>query len=162
MTQLLLHFRKRQKMSSSTTWKNWLKNNIKNEKYSDNFDKTVNIMNTERYSPQGCFNIIDRRFKNIVLLTLSTEDSIISTFFHERYEDIIVLGKSLTSIGLCGFGEVAFPVKIDTDTNLKSSEVELDIPSWEDFIKCTIESDLRELKASVKKKVKSFAYLPPY
>ena len=106
----------------------------------------------------------DRRItsvKNIALLTLSTEDSIISTFFHERYEDI-VLGKSLTLIGLCGFGEVAFPVKIDTDTNLKSSEEELDIPSWEDFIKCTIESDLRELKVSVKEKVKSFAYLPPY
>ena len=148
-------------MITSTTWKHWLKNHINNEKYSDNFDKIVNIMDTEKYSPQGCFNLIDRRFESIVLLTLSTEDSIISTFFHERYGDII-LGDSLTSIGLCGFGEVAFPVKIDSETVLKSSEKEIEVPSWNDFIKCEFEKDLQNLKVSVKKKVKSFAYLPPF
>ena len=148
-------------MITSTTWKHWLKNHINNEKYSDNFDKIVNIMDTEKYSPQGCFNLIDRRFESIVLLTLSTENSIISTFFHERYGDII-LGDSLTSIGLCGFGEVAFPVKIDTETVLKNSEEEIEVPSWNDFIKCEFEKDIQNLKVSVKKKVKSFAYLPPF
>ena len=148
-------------MITSTTWKHWLKNHAKNEKYSDNFDKIVNIMDTEKYSPQGCFNLIDRRFENIVLLTLSTRNSITSTFFHERYGDI-VLGDSLISIGLCGFGKSALPVRIDTETVLKSSDEELEVPSWEDFMNCKVENDLRELKVSVKKKVKSFAFLPPF
>ena len=43
-------------MITSTTWKHWLKNHVKNERYSDNFDKIINIMDTEKYSPQGCFN----------------------------------------------------------------------------------------------------------
>ena len=148
-------------MITSTTWKHWLKNHDKNERYSDNFDKIINIMDTEKYSPQGCFNLIERRFESIILLTLSTENSITSTFFHERYGDVI-LGESITSIGLCGFGEVAFPVKIDTETVLKSSEEEIDVPSWEDFMKCAFEKDLKKLKVSVKKKVKSFAFLPPF
>ena len=130
-------------MITSTTWKHWLKNHVNNVKYSDNFDKIVNIMNTEKYSPQGCFTLIERRFENIVLLTLSTENSITSSFFHERYGDVI-LGESLTSIGLCGFREIAFPVKIDTESVLKSSHKEIDVLSWEDFLKCKNESDLKK------------------
>ena len=47
-------------------------NHVKNGKYSDdNFDKIVNIINTEKYLPQGCFNfLIDGRFDYIVFLTL--------------------------------------------------------------------------------------------
>ena len=105
---------------SSSTWKHWLKNHFNNDRYSDNFEKIVKIMDTEKYSLQGCFDLIERRFENIILLTYSTENLITSTFFHERYGDI-VLGESLTSIGLCGFGEKAFPVKIETENVLRSS-----------------------------------------
>ncbi len=113
-------------------------------------------MDTEKYSPlEGCFNLIDRRFENIVFFTLSTENSITSTFFHEKYWDII-LGDILTSIGLCGFGEVAFPVKIDTETVLKRLEEELEVPSWDNFMKYEFEKYLKNLKVSAKKKNKEF------
>ena len=146
---------------TSTTWKHWLKNHVNNTIYSDNFEKIVTMMDTEKLSPQGCFDLIERRFENIVLLTFSTEDSITSTFFHERYGNII-LGESLTSIGLCGFGEEAFPVKIETENVLKSTDEEIEVPSWDDFMDIKNEQQLKNLKTSVKKKVKSFAYLPPF
>ena len=84
-------------------------------------------MDTEKYSPQGCFDLIERRFENIILLTVSTENSITSSFYHERSGNII-LGESLVSIGLCGFGEEAFPVKIETEKVLRSSDEEIDVP----------------------------------
>ena len=148
-------------MITSTTWKHWLKNHVNNEKYSDNFDKIVTIMDTEKYSPQGCFDLIERRFENIVLLTYSTENSITSSFYHESYGDVI-LGESVTSIGLCGFGEEAYPIKIETDEVLKSSDKEEKVPSWNDFLDVREEKDLEELKPTWNKKVKSFAYLPPF
>ena len=47
-------------MIVSTTWKHWLKNHDKNEVYSDNFDKVVSIMNTDKLSSEGCFDQICR------------------------------------------------------------------------------------------------------
>ena len=108
-------------MKISTTWKHWLKNHENNKKYSDNFDIVVSIMDTNKLSPQGCFDQIDRRFENIVLLTLSTENSIISSFYHEKYGNRI-LGESITAIGLCGFGEEAFPIKLEIENVLKCTD----------------------------------------
>ena len=51
-------------------------------------------MDTEKYSPQGYFDLIERRFENIIIFTLFTENSITSSFFHERYGNII-LGNNL-------------------------------------------------------------------
>ena len=71
----------------STTWKHWLKNHANNERNSDNFEKIVTIMDTEKFSPQGCFDLIERSFENMVLLTLySKENSITSTFSIENME----------------------------------------------------------------------------
>ena len=103
-------------MKVSTTWKHWLKNHEQNEKYSDNFDKVVSIMDTDKLSPQGCFDQIKRTFENIILLTLSTENSIISSFYHEKYGNRI-LGESITAIGLCGFSEEAFPIKLEIEND---------------------------------------------
>ena len=50
---------------------------------------------------------------------------------------------------------------IKTDILLSSSNEELLVPSWDDFMKVNSEKDLMILKPSVKKKVKSFALLPP-
>ena len=71
-------------MIVSTTWKHWFKNHDKNEIYSDNFDKVVSIMNTDKLSPECCFDQIKRRFEKIILLTLSTENLIISSFFSRK------------------------------------------------------------------------------
>ena len=148
-------------MITSTTWKHWLKNHEQNRRYSDNFDKVVSIMDTNKLSPQGCFDQIKRRFENIILLTLSTENSIISSFYHKRYGNRI-LGESITAIGLCGFGEEAFPIKLEIENVLKSTEIEFEVPSWEEFLKLEDEKDIKELKKDDKKKIKSFAYLPPF
>ena len=86
---------------------------------------------------------------------------ITSSFYHESHGNVI-LGESLTSIGLCGFGEEAYPIKIETDEILKSSEEEVKVPSWNDFLDVKDENDLKNLKLTWKKKVKSFAYLPPF
>ena len=67
----------------------------------------------------GCFDLIERKFEDIVLLTYSIENSITLIFFQERYGNII-LGECLKSIGLYGFGEEAFIVKIETE-NVHSS-----------------------------------------
>ena len=89
-----------------------MKNHENNEKYSDNFDKVVSIMDTNKLSPQSCFDQIERRFENIILLMLSTENSIISSFYHEKHGNWI-LGESITAFGLCGFGEEAFLIKLE-------------------------------------------------
>ena len=70
-------------MITSITWKHWLVNHVNNEKYSDNFAKIVTIMDIEKLSTLGCFDLIEGKFENIVLLTYATENSITSTFFHE-------------------------------------------------------------------------------
>ena len=148
-------------MIVSTTWKHWFKNHDKNEIYSDNFDKVVSIMNTDKLSPEGCFDQIERRFENIILLTLSTENSIISSFYHEKHGNRI-LGESITAIGLCGFGEEAFPIKLEINNVLKCTEKEFEVPSWDEFINLKEVKDIVNLKRNMKKKIKSFAYLPPF
>ena len=148
-------------MIVSTTWKHWLKNHEKNEIYSDNFDRVVSIMDTEKLSPEGCFDQIERRFENIILLTLSTENSIISSFYHEKHGNRI-LGESIMTIGLCGFGEEAFPIKLEINNVLKCTEKEYEVPSWDELMNLKEEKDVAKLKKNTKKKIKSFAYLPPF
>ena len=63
-----------------------MKNHEQNEKYSDNFDKVVSIMDTDKLSPQGCFDQIKRRFENIILLTLSTEIRLFLLFIMRNME----------------------------------------------------------------------------
>ena len=48
-------------------------------------DKVVSIIDTEKLSPPGCFDQIKGRFENIILLTLSTENLIISSLYHDKY-----------------------------------------------------------------------------
>ena len=119
------------------------------------------MMDTEKLSPQGCFDLIERRFENIVLLTGLTENCITSIYFYERYGNII-LGESFILIALCGFGKETFPVKIETVNVLKSTDEEIEVPSWDDFMDVKIEQQLKNLKTTVKTKAKSFAYLPPF
>ena len=97
----------------------------------------------------------------MVLLTVSTENNIICSFCHEKWGNAI-LDLSLISICLTGFGEKAFTTKIETYKVLISSENEHLVPSWEDFIKIENKEDLKTLKGSVEKKIKSFALLPPF
>lgn len=77
-------------MITSITWKRRLKNHVNSSRYSDNFHEIVTIMDTGKCSPQGCFNLIERRMENIVFLTYSTENSFISSFYHERYGNVIL------------------------------------------------------------------------
>ena len=65
-------------------------------------------------------------------------------------------------ICLTGFGERAFPTMIETDVLLTSTNETHLVPSWDDFLKVNSEKDLKDLKPSVSKKVKSFALLPPF
>ena len=68
-------------------------------------------MDTDNLSPQGCFDQIERRFENIILLILLTENLIIPSFSHMKYDNQILV-ESITAIGLCGFGEEVFPMKL--------------------------------------------------
>ena len=45
---------------TASTWKKWLKDHKDNEKYIENFDKLLDLLDTEKYSPQGCFDLIER------------------------------------------------------------------------------------------------------
>ena len=42
------------------------------------------------------------------------------------------------------------------------TEEEYDVPLWDEFIKLEEEKDIKKLKKDTKKKIKSFAYLPPF
>ena len=121
-----------------------------------NFHKILNLLDTEKYSPSGCFDILEGRLNSLILLTLSTENSITCSFYHEKFGDPI-LEDSVTAVGLCGFGEKAYPTRIDADRVLRSSEKEHPVPSWEDFMKVENMEDLDNLTPSVEKKIKSFA-----
>ena len=111
-------------MKLSSTWKHWLKNHKSNDKYDLHYDKILTLLNTDILSPQGCFDLIERRLENMVLLTVSTEGSITSSFYHEKWGNPI-LDESIVSICLTGFGEKAFPTMIETDKVLSSSNEEL-------------------------------------
>jgi len=148
-------------MKLSTTWKHWLKNHKDNEEHHIHYDKILNLLDTKTLSPQGCFNLIERRLENTILLTVSTEDSIVCSFYHERFGNPI-LDDSLKSICLTGFGEKAFPTLIETDKVLRCSDDPYLVPSWEDFMKIESEADIKNLRPSKLKKVKSFALLPPF
>ena len=148
-------------MKISTTWKHWLKNHKDNDEYHFHYDKILTLLDTDNLSPQGCFNLIERRMENIVLLTASTEGAINCSFYHERWGNPI-LDESMKSICLTGFGEKAFPTLIETDKVLLSSDNEILVPSWEDFMKIDSEKDIKNLKITTWRKVKSFALLPPF
>ena len=148
-------------MKLSTTWKHWIKHHINSEMYMRNFHKILLLLDTEKYSPSGCFDMLESRLNSLILLTLSTENSITCSFYHEKFGDPI-LEESLTSVGLCGFGEKAFPTKIEVEKVLKSSSESYSVPLWEDFMKVEKLEDLDCLVPSVSKKIKSFALLPPF
>ncbi len=120
-------------MKLSTTWKHWLKNHKDKDEYHLHYDKILTLLDTDNLSPQGCFSLIKRRLENIVLLTVSTEGSITCSFYHEKWGNPII-DNSMKSICLTGFGEKAFPTLIKTDEVLSSSDNEILVPSWEDFI----------------------------
>ena len=90
-------------MKLSSTWKHWLKNHKNNDKYHLYYDKILNLLDTENLSPQGCFSLIERRLENMILITASTEGSITSSFYHEKWGNPI-LDESEISICLTGFG----------------------------------------------------------
>ena len=71
-------------MKLSTTWKHWLKNHRNDDKYHLFYDKILTLLDTDNLSPQGCFNLIERRLENMILLTVSTEGSITPLFYHEK------------------------------------------------------------------------------
>ena len=116
-------------MKTSTTWKHWLKNHEKNNEYMDFYEKIIDLLDTDNLSPQGCFDKIDRKLESLVLLTVSTENNLICSFCHEKWGDPI-LDDSLMSICLTGFGERAFPTKIETDKVIISFDKEFLVPSW--------------------------------
>ena len=144
-----------------TTWKHWLKNHKDKDEYHLHYDKILTLLDTDNLSPQGCFSLIKRRLENIVLLTVSTEGSITCSFYHEKWGNPII-DNSMKSICLTGFGEKAFPTLIKTDEVLSSSDNEILVPSWEDFMKIDSEKDIKNLKIKFLKKVNSFALLPPF
>ena len=148
-------------MKTSTTWKHWLKNHEKNEEYMLYYGKINKLLDTDNLSPEGCFDKIDRKLDSLVLLTLSTENNFFCSFCHEKWGNPI-LDSSLTSICFIGFGERAFATKIETDKVLISSDKEFPVPSWEDIIKIKNKEDLNKIEVSTKRKIKSFALLPPF
>ena len=60
------------------------------------------------------------------------------------------MGEIQTSIGLCRFGEETFPIKIETEIILRSSEDEIKDPLWKDFPNVRIKENLEMMKALVK------------
>ena len=62
-------------------------------------------------------------------------NSIISSFYYEKYGNRI-LGESITAIGRCGFGEEAFPIKLEIENILKCAEEEYEVPSTGQKIIC--------------------------
>ena len=127
----------------------------------DLYDKIIYLLDTDNLLPQGCFEKIDIKLESLVLLTVSTENNLICSFCHEKWGNPI-LDESLMSICLTGVGERAFPTKIKTDKVLISSEEEVLVPSWQDFISIENEDDLKTLVGMKPKKVRSFALLPPF
>ena len=69
----------------------------------------------------------------MILLTVSTEGLITSSFYHEKWGNPI-LDESVILICLTGFGEKAFPTMIETDVVLTSTDIEYSVPSWDDFM----------------------------
>ena len=102
-------------------------------------------MDTENLSPQGCFDKIERKLENIILLMISIEGSITLSFYHEKWGNPI-LDESIISICLTGFGEKAFPTMIETDEVLTCTENEHLVPSWDQFMSIDSEKDLINLK----------------
>ena len=68
---------------------------------------------------QNCQTIFENSIP-VAFLSNKTENPITSSF---------IFGENLTLIGLCGLGEEAFLVKIETENVLKSSEDEIEVPS---------------------------------
>ena len=75
-------------MKISTTWKHWIKNHVNSEMYMKNFHKILLLLDTEKHSPSGCFDILEGRLDSLVLLTLSTENSITCSFYHKKIGEI--------------------------------------------------------------------------
>ena len=72
-------------MKLSTTWKHWLKNHRNDDKYHLFYDKILTLLDTDNLSPKGSFNLIKRRLENMIVLMVSTEGSITSSFYHEKW-----------------------------------------------------------------------------
>ncbi len=85
------------------------------------YDKIINLLDTENLFPERCFEKIDKKLESLVVLMLSTENNLTCSFCHKKWGNPIS-DSSFLSICLTGFGEKAFPTKIETDQVLISSE----------------------------------------
>ena len=59
-------------------------NHKNNDKYNFHYNRTLTILDTENLSLQGCFDQIERRLENMILLTVSTEGLVTLSFHHEK------------------------------------------------------------------------------
>ena len=53
-------------------------------------------------------------------------------------------------------------IKLEINNVLKCTEKEFEVPSWDEFMNLKEVKDKVNLKRNTKKKIKSFAYLPPF
>ena len=105
-------------MKLSTTWKHWLANHETNDLYNQLFGRIISSLDTDSMTGSECFDFLTQ-FENLVLLTVSDKNYIIPSFFHKKFGNEL-LGEPIIAAALCGFGEKAYPTRIEIDKKTKS------------------------------------------